>query len=70
MARGWRDRVAICSARCTQRPKIGALLLRPDGYTAWVAPSGTEELSGPVRAALATWFGSERRFSLAQGTRR
>jgi hypothetical protein len=36
-------------------------LLRPDGYTAWIAPSGTEEPSRPVRGALSTWFGSERR---------
>jgi hypothetical protein len=61
IAQGWRDRVDTVTACCCQRPEIAAMLLRPDGYTAWIAPSGSEAQPGPVREALATWFGTERR---------
>jgi len=57
-AEGWRDRVDVVSARCEgQAVPAGALLLRPDGYVAWVAPDdGGRDRDGLLRA-LATWFG-------------
>jgi hypothetical protein len=58
----WADRVAMVDARCDgpwQLPVIGAViapdavLIRPDGYVAWVG-EGTQ---GGLADALTTWFG-------------
>jgi hypothetical protein len=58
----WRDRLDAVTASCYERPaKLDALLIRPDGYVAWVA--GTEEpdreCQSGLRAALERWFGTE-----------
>ncbi|MEV4111606.1 hypothetical protein [Nonomuraea sp. NPDC049695] len=37
----------------------GAVLIRPDGYVAWVARSGRTDLDA-LRAALTTWLGPGR----------
>jgi bifunctional hydroxylase/dehydrase len=53
----WRDRVDIVTAVPRGgRRRIDAMLVRPDGYVAWIGADG----SGPegLPAALATWFGS------------
>jgi 3-(3-hydroxy-phenyl)propionate hydroxylase len=59
----WADRVALIDARCVGKwelPVLGevptpdAVLVRPDGYVAWV---GNSHQSGLVDA-LTTWFGS------------
>lgn len=59
---GWADRVAVVAAQydgAWELPVLGtvsapgAVLIRPDGYVAWVGESSTEGLSD----ALATWFG-------------
>jgi hypothetical protein len=61
----WADRVRRVDARCTgawELPVLGkvaapaAVLIRPDGYVAWVG-EGTDK--GLVEA-LTTWFGPER----------
>lgn len=58
---GWRDRVDIVDARCRvpltgDRPPA-AVLIRPDGHTAWIASVGeVPDLAG-LESALTTWFG-------------
>jgi 2-polyprenyl-6-methoxyphenol hydroxylase-like FAD-dependent oxidoreductase len=59
-AAGWTDRVNVFTARCYERPaQVDALLIRPDGYVAWVArpnePDQDSERSLPT--ALNKWFG-------------
>jgi 2-polyprenyl-6-methoxyphenol hydroxylase-like FAD-dependent oxidoreductase len=60
---GWNDRVRKLDASCSGRwelPVIGdvsaptAVLIRPDGYVAWVGDGGNAGL----RDALETWFGA------------
>jgi bifunctional hydroxylase/dehydrase len=58
LAAGWHDRIDLVTVR--QLPALAgidteAVLLRPDGYLAWIAPDG-EELS----TALQRWFGIAR----------
>ena len=59
---GWSDRVMLIDATfegCCTLPVIGAVdtpaavLIRPDGYVAWVGSGGNDGL----REALRTWFG-------------
>jgi 3-(3-hydroxy-phenyl)propionate hydroxylase len=61
--RPWADRVRLADARCVgtwELPVLGAVtapdavLIRPDGYVAWV---GDQTQSG-LADALTTWFGS------------
>jgi len=58
-AAGWADRVDVVTATPyvmgTPLGGVSALLVRPDGYVAWVAPGGREAEDLP--AALARWFG-------------
>ncbi|QNP73015.1 FAD-dependent monooxygenase [Streptomyces roseirectus] len=56
-AEGYGDRVTVLTAACPERPGLAALLVRPDGFTAWAAD--TEGEGGePVEAALERWFGA------------
>ncbi len=52
-ARPWTDRIDVLTATAPDDPGHPALLVRPDGYTAWAGrdPDG-------LRAALRTWFGA------------
>ncbi|HEY4022272.1 MAG TPA: FAD-dependent monooxygenase [Pseudonocardiaceae bacterium] len=54
----WADRVRVVRARCTTRDEhpAAAVLIRPDGYVAWVADADDQVHSG-LGAALARWFG-------------
>ncbi|WP_073480042.1 FAD-dependent monooxygenase [Streptoalloteichus hindustanus] len=54
-AAGWADRVDVVTASCSAAELAGvtALLLRPDGHVAWLAPSG----GGGVAPELRRWFG-------------
>lgn len=61
---GWADRVTLVEASYDgtwELPVLGkvdapsAVLVRPDGYVAWVQAPGSE--SGDLGAALTTWFG-------------
>jgi len=58
----WADQVQLIEAKCSgewELPVLGAVsapsavLIRPDGYVAWVEDGGTQGLHD----ALATWFG-------------
>jgi len=60
-AKGWADRVDVITA-ATAEPPADAVLIRPDGYVAWAAGTGTAGpgTAGPadgLRCALQTWFG-------------
>jgi 2-polyprenyl-6-methoxyphenol hydroxylase-like FAD-dependent oxidoreductase len=57
----WAERIEIVSARCYQCPAdLDAMLIRPDGYIAWVARSSErdEEFCSTLDVALQKWFGS------------
>src|SRR5829696_6807826 len=60
VASGWSDRVDMVTASLhaggTPLDGVRALLVRPDGYVAWVSPGGPEAEDLP--AALARWFGA------------
>jgi 2-polyprenyl-6-methoxyphenol hydroxylase-like FAD-dependent oxidoreductase len=63
-ATGWSDRVDVVAARCEGPPPADALLIRPDGYVAWVASAqeaieALDESVSRLRRALTTWFGLE-----------
>ena len=50
----------VVTARCYERPaKVDALLIRPDGYVAWVAgPNETDQDSErSLTMTLNKWFG-------------
>ncbi|WP_405448770.1 FAD-dependent monooxygenase [Streptomyces achromogenes] len=61
-AAGWADRVDTVTATAHGTPQdqaphgATAVLVRPDGHVAWVAPGGPGELT----AALERWFGPSR----------
>lgn len=57
----WADRIDAVAARCYEHPaNLDALLVRPDGYVAWVAGSDDrdDESQRALRAALERWFGT------------
>jgi hypothetical protein len=56
----WTDRVEVTSARCYHRTaKLDAMLVRPDGYVAWILRPGDreEESERTLRAAMEGWSG-------------
>ncbi len=52
-AAGYAGRVDIVTARCPSRPELAAVLVRPDGFTAWATDAGASGLA----EALEEWFG-------------
>lgn len=64
---GWSDRVDIVDARCRGRlpvavadgglPSPEAVLIRPDGHTAWITSTGEVPDLTALTSALTTWFG-------------
>jgi Aromatic-ring hydroxylase, C-terminal len=52
MARGWSSRVELVTARCIAQPPAAALLIRPDGYAAWVG--ALDDPQRPVEHGLRT----------------
>jgi hypothetical protein len=54
----WADRLDLVEANCSEDLGVDAWLIRPDGYTAWIAPAGSRDVRG-LREALLTWFGDE-----------
>jgi hypothetical protein len=57
IARDWSGRVDVITAT-TAEPPAEAILIRPDGYVAWAAATGTTAPADGLRAALQTWFGA------------
>ncbi|SCG58871.1 FAD-dependent monooxygenase [Micromonospora halophytica] len=64
---GWRDRLDIVDARCRGRfPQAAgdselsppaAVLIRPDGHTAWITSTGDTPDLTALESALTTWLG-------------
>ncbi|MGW5361398.1 FAD-dependent monooxygenase [Actinopolymorpha pittospori] len=54
-AAGWADRVDIVEASCPARPELRAVLVRPDGHTAWV--DTTDHNFDGLGQALHHWHG-------------
>ncbi|AZM58329.1 MULTISPECIES: FAD-dependent monooxygenase [unclassified Streptomyces] len=55
-AAGWADRVDLVTAACPGHPDLHALLLRPDGHTAWLSTDGRDDAEG-LPHALQHWYG-------------
>src|SRR5262249_44753275 len=61
IAAGWADRVDLVAGHSAHAPQpVESLLIRPDGYVAWVAEvrERGDEAWRRLRAALTRWFGS------------
>lgn len=58
--RGWSERVRIVRASCPACPGLEGVLIRPDGYTAWLSGPEEAEWPGPLYVALSRWFGAPR----------
>jgi hypothetical protein len=57
-AAAWADRVSLVRARCRAHPDLRALLLRPDGHTAWLSAAADHRRpTDGLRQALAHWHG-------------
>jgi len=50
-------RVDLLAADCGDDPGVDALLVRPDGIVAWVAPRDGVPVPGDLATALSAWFG-------------
>jgi 2-polyprenyl-6-methoxyphenol hydroxylase-like FAD-dependent oxidoreductase len=55
-AGGWADRVEIATATCPGHPELRAILLRPDGHTAWVSIAADDPTDG-LHQTLQHWHG-------------
>jgi hypothetical protein len=62
VATKWADRIEVIAGRCDERPaNLDAMLVRPDGYVAWVRKAGDgDQCEKPLGAALEKWFGAPR----------
>jgi hypothetical protein len=60
VAAKWTDRIQVIAGRCDDRPaNLDAMLVRPDGYVAWVGRSGDrDECEKTLGVALEKWFGA------------
>ncbi|MGM0350855.1 FAD-dependent monooxygenase [Streptomyces sp. Adlamb9] len=56
LAAGYAGRVDTLTARCPSRPRLAAVLVRPDGFTAWAADAGTPTPAAGLAKALQEWF--------------
>ncbi|MFE9420639.1 FAD-dependent monooxygenase [Streptomyces griseofuscus] len=54
LAAGYAGRVDTLTARCPSRPELAAVLVRPDGFTAWAADTGAP--AAGLAEALKEWF--------------
>ncbi|MEU5365062.1 FAD-dependent monooxygenase [Streptomyces sp. NPDC005925] len=59
-AAGYAGRVDILTAGCPSRPELAAVLVRPDGFTAWAADAGEQVAASTagLEEALNEWFGA------------
>lgn len=56
-AAAWTDRVTMVEATCPAHPDLRAILLRPDGHTAWLRTADHDDVDGLPRT-LRHWYGS------------
>ncbi|MEU1124654.1 FAD-dependent oxidoreductase [Streptomyces sp. NPDC005899] len=58
VAAGYAGRVGVLTAACPSRPELAAVLVRPDGFTAWAADAGPEARTptAGLPEALEQWF--------------
>jgi 2-polyprenyl-6-methoxyphenol hydroxylase-like FAD-dependent oxidoreductase len=55
-ASDWPDQLTVITARCLTKPApAAALLIRPDGYIAWVTGPSTPDPAAGLSQALHTW---------------
>ncbi|KOT99273.1 FAD-dependent oxidoreductase, partial [Streptomyces rimosus subsp. pseudoverticillatus] len=57
LAAGYAGRVDTLTAGCPSRPELAAVLVRPDGFTAWAADAGAQAPTAGLAEALEQWFG-------------
>ncbi|MFH8370455.1 FAD-dependent oxidoreductase [Streptomyces sp. NPDC018031] len=59
VAAGYADRVGTLTAGCPSRPELAAVLIRPDGFTAWAADTEAQASTSTagLAEALEQWFG-------------
>ncbi|MGW2250735.1 FAD-dependent monooxygenase [Kitasatospora sp. NPDC001660] len=57
-AAGWEDRVDLVTATCPDHPDIRAVLLRPDGHTAWLRTAEDGGDPDGLHQALQHWYGA------------
>ncbi|MGW1916715.1 aromatic-ring hydroxylase C-terminal domain-containing protein [Streptomyces sp. NPDC002076] len=59
LAAGYAGRVDTLTASCPYRPDLAAVLVRPDGFTAWAADAGAQAPTSTagLAEALEEWFG-------------
>lgn len=55
---GYADRVDTLTAGCPSRPELAAVLVRPDGFTAWAADTGAQAPTAGPAEVLEEWFGA------------
>jgi 2-polyprenyl-6-methoxyphenol hydroxylase-like FAD-dependent oxidoreductase len=55
-ATGWADRVDTVGATCPDHPELRAMLLRPDGHTAWLNTAERPDTDS-LPQALQHWYG-------------
>ncbi|MFE6594918.1 hypothetical protein [Streptomyces sp. NPDC057781] len=60
LAAGYAGRVDTLTVGCPSRPELAALLVRPDGCTAWAADAGAHapKSTAGLAEALEEWFGA------------
>ncbi|MFJ4002780.1 FAD-dependent oxidoreductase [Streptomyces sp. NPDC090023] len=58
LAAGYADRVDTLTAACPSRRDLAAVLVRPDGFTAWAADVGAQVPTAGLAEALEAWFGA------------
>lgn len=56
-AAGYASRVDTLTASCLYHPDLAAVLVRPDGITAWAADAGAQASTAGLAEALEEWFG-------------
>jgi 2-polyprenyl-6-methoxyphenol hydroxylase-like FAD-dependent oxidoreductase len=72
IAVGWANELTVVRAACPRHPELRALLVRPDGHTAWVTTTATDQANfDGLREALRYWHGPapDRATTTAAGTR-
>lgn len=59
LAAGYAGRVDTLTVSCPARPELAAVLVRPDGFTAWAVDAGSQASmsAAGLTGALEKWFG-------------